>query len=148
MPEPIRDRLRHLTHLLWNEGRLEAVDELYTEDCIYHTSTINEELHGRVALKRYVAEIRSAFPDFKVFYRETVMEGPTVASRWHWEGNHRGPWRGHSATHKHMTGEGMSFVHMRGDQIREHHLMQDDLNLMRQIGAVEDKVPVENRIIL
>lgn len=64
---------------VWSRGRLDAIDEIFTEDFIgYFPGTLIE---GRRALKAYVDDQREAFPEWRESVQQVMVEGSRGASQ-------------------------------------------------------------------
>lgn len=61
MYEPL---VRRWWQEVWNEGRLEAIDELTTADVVLHAD--GAEMHGRAELRKRTEAIRAAFSQIEV----------------------------------------------------------------------------------
>ena len=49
---------------LWTKGNLAAVDQLYSENCVFHDLGNPEDIRGRDGIKQFARMFRTAFPDF------------------------------------------------------------------------------------
>ena len=72
---------------VWNQGNLEAADELVAEDVFYHEPM--STIRGRELYKEYVQTFRTSFPDTRFTMNDLVVEGDKVALRWTFEGSHK-----------------------------------------------------------
>ena len=66
---------------LFNEGNLDVADELLAPDYVDHDPASPQEMRGPEGFKRFVATMRSAFPDTHVRIEDEVAEGDLVATR-------------------------------------------------------------------
>jgi predicted ester cyclase len=67
---------------VWNEGRLELIDELVSADYLGRVPCIDRAVHGPDGLRRLVAEGRRAHPDLYVKIDDQIAEDDRVATRW------------------------------------------------------------------
>src|SRR5579872_1061723 len=74
----------------WNEGNLDLVDELYTEDYDNGHWLPDGLPPGRDGLKAFVAMYRNAFADFSMRIEDMVAEGDKVVWRFAGGGTHTG----------------------------------------------------------
>ena len=88
MPEELKARLRRLVDE-YNKGNINAADELYVSDCIYHTPPL-QDLQGLEAFKKVLTDIVKGYPDFKMKIDEIIVEGDTSVERVSWKGTHKG----------------------------------------------------------
>ena len=64
MSEQDKTAMRRIPLELFNEGRLDVVDQVVAEDYVEHVPLPGVPT-GRAGLKAFVTGLRSAFPDFK-----------------------------------------------------------------------------------
>jgi SnoaL-like polyketide cyclase len=67
---------------VWNEGRLELIDELVSADYLGRVPCIDSEVHGPEGVRRLVAHGRRAHPDLYVKVDDQIAEDDRVATRW------------------------------------------------------------------
>jgi predicted ester cyclase len=82
-PDELKAAFQRYIDVLWNEGRLEEADEMFSPDYIAHMPADpgRERGRGPEVIKQYVSIFRSAFPDLKVELHALVAEGNEVAAR-------------------------------------------------------------------
>jgi steroid delta-isomerase-like uncharacterized protein len=119
---------------VWNQGRLDVLDELLDPDYINHTpSTPNPPL-GPAGLKPIVAEFRTAFPDL-LFRIEDLFATPNRAvARVVMTGTHRGSLFGIPPTGRSVEVNQINIEQIARGRIVEHWRVTDELALMRQLG--------------
>jgi predicted ester cyclase len=67
---------------VWNEGRLELIDELVAADYLGRVPLIQTGVHGPDGVRRLVAHGRRAHPDLYVKIDDQIAEDDRVATRW------------------------------------------------------------------
>lgn len=67
---------------VWNEGRLELIDELVAADYVGRIACIERWVHGREGVRRLVSRGRRAHPDLYVKIEDQFAEDDRVATRW------------------------------------------------------------------
>ena len=67
---------------VWNEGRLELIDELVAADYLGRVPRIETAVHGPEGVRRLVAHGRRAHPDLYVKIDDQIAEDDRVATRW------------------------------------------------------------------
>jgi predicted ester cyclase len=77
-----KQKVRLFVEAVWNEGRLELIDELVSADYLGRVPRIERDVHGPEGLRRLVADSRSAHPDLYVKIEDQIAEGDRVATRW------------------------------------------------------------------
>jgi predicted SnoaL-like aldol condensation-catalyzing enzyme len=75
-------KVRLFVEAVWNEGRLELIDELVAADYVGHVPGIEREVYGREGVRRMVSYGRHAHPDLYVKIEDQVAEDDRVATRW------------------------------------------------------------------
>ena len=111
---------------LWNHtGNLDAAEELFVPE-------------QAEAARQEAADFRRGFPDVVSIIEDLIAEGNKVAVRWRARATHQGEYVGIPPTGKEVEFTGISVYRIEGDRIAESWTEEDDLGLMRQIGAVPD----------
>lgn len=135
--------MNHLTHVIhryfenvWNEGRLEVLDELLTHDYLNHSPSAPNPVPGPAGLKPIVEAMRVAFPDLRYAIEDLVIGESAVAVRVTLTGTHEGNFFGLPATGAKVRVSQMNIERFRDGRIAEHWRVTDELGLMRQLGAV------------
>jgi predicted ester cyclase len=109
---------------LWNHsGDLDAADELFA---------------AGEAAKQQAADFRRGFPDVTSTIEDLIAEGDKVVARWRSRATHRGDYMGIAPSGKEVEFTGISIYRIEGNKIAESWSVEDQLGLMRQIGAVAE----------
>jgi steroid delta-isomerase-like uncharacterized protein len=90
--------VRRWFELIWNQRRLDAIDELASPDGVLHAE--GQELRGRAALRRRAAEVHAAFSDIVMKIEDITVHNGVVICRWRATFTHTGPWLGIPPTGK------------------------------------------------
>jgi predicted ester cyclase len=111
---------------LWNHtGDLDAAEELFAA--------------GQAeAAKQEAADFRRGFPDVISTIEDLIAEGDKVVARWRSRATHQGDYMGIAPTGNRVGFTGISFYRIEGGKIAESWNSEDQLGLMRQIGAVAE----------
>ncbi len=65
---------------VWNQGRVEAIDEMAAKDAVGHgQGEHGADIHGLEEFKPFVRSLRAAFPDIKITIDLSIAEGEHVA---------------------------------------------------------------------
>ena len=75
-------KVRLFVEAVWNEGRLELIDELVAADYLGRVPRIERGVHGPEGVRRLVAHGRRAHPDLYVKIDDQIAEDDRVATRW------------------------------------------------------------------
>ena len=118
---------------VWNEGKLEIVDEVYAPQKTSHiggvTSTYTPD-----ETKELVSTWLEAFPDFKFKIEDIIAEGNKVAVRYTFTGTHQGKILGIAPTGKKITVSQMCFIRFENGKIAEVWEDFDALGMYQQLG--------------
>lgn len=121
---------------VWNGGDVTALDQLLAPSYINHTPSTPNPPPGPAGLKPIVLAMRTAFPDLHYEIKDLIATEDSVVMRVLMTGTHRGDLFGLPATGKKVSVEQINIEHIRDGRIVEHWRVTDELQLMRQLGAV------------
>jgi predicted ester cyclase len=111
---------------LWTyTGDLDAAEELFAPE-------------QAEAAKQEAADFRRGFPDVVSTIEDLIAEGDKVVARWRARATHRGEYVGVPPTGREVEFTGISVYRIEGNRIAESWTEEDELGLMRQIGAVPE----------
>ena len=108
---------RRVAEEIFNGGKLDLADELYSPDYVLHDPALPEDLHGPEGLKQYAEMNLGAFPDVRVTVEGQVAEGDMVATRWTATGTHTGELLGIPPTGRRIEISGMTINRFSGSRI-------------------------------
>ena len=117
----------------FNEGRLEVVDEVMSDDMVDHSMQPGLP-PGREGVKALITAVRSAFPDLKNTVIRQIAEGDIVVQQIHSSGTMTGDYMGMKATGKSATWEAVHIARVKDGKIVEHWSVQDQLGMLQQLG--------------
>ena len=75
-------KVRLFVEAVWNEGRLELIDELVADNYIGRVPGIETAVHGPEGVHRLVSRGRRAHPDLYIKIDDQIAEDDRVATRW------------------------------------------------------------------
>jgi len=127
--------VRRFTEQVWNAGRLDLIDEFFTEDFVEYIVGMPSR-SGREAVRESIAISRNAFPDLKISIEDEIADGDKVVTRWTMRGTQLGDLEGIPATGKQVTQSGMSILRLTNARIAELWGYLDNLGLMQQLGVI------------
>lgn len=136
MSEEHRALAHRAVEEIYNNGDLDAADEIYAPDCILHDPSLPEDLRGPEGVKHYARMYRNAFPDLHVAIEDEICEGDRMAMRWTARGTHRGDLMGIPPTGNPIVVSGVTIGRMDGGKIAEEWFQSDNLGMMRQLGLI------------
>jgi predicted ester cyclase len=111
---------------LWNHtGELDAAQELFAAG-------------EAEAAKQEAADFRQGFPDVISTVEDLIAEGDKVVARWRSRATHQGEYMGIAPSGKEVQFSGISIYRIEGNKIVQSWTVEDELGLMRQIGAIPE----------
>ena len=119
----------------FNEGNIDAVDELLTDSYVRHDPN-SPEVRGPEEEKQLIAMYRSAFPDLHFTLEDIVAEDDRVATRLGISATHKGELLGIPPTENRLSFTAMELYRLREGKIDEQWVNVDTLGMMQQIGAI------------
>ena len=117
---------------LFNDGKLDLVDELLHPDYVNHSPSPGLP-PGREGVRVVVTALRAAFPDLTYTIEELVVGPDAVAVRATMRGTHRGDFFGMPATGRSFEVGQMTIERFRDGKIIAHHRITDEASLVRQL---------------
>jgi steroid delta-isomerase-like uncharacterized protein len=120
---------------VWNQGNVDAIDELLSPDFVNHGGP-PEIPSNREGFKQLVAMYTSAFPDVHFHIEDQIAEGDLVATRWSGHGTHQGELMGIPPTNKQVTVTGIVVDRIAGGAVAESWGEFDQMGMMQQLGVV------------
>jgi steroid delta-isomerase-like uncharacterized protein len=124
-----------LMDAIWNERRLEVLDDIVASDYVRHDPAFPGEVRGPGGFKQYVLAMCTPFPDARVSIEDVIAEGDRMAIRWIFQGKHSGEFMGIPATGKDLALTGISIIRIRDGKIVEGWDGYDALGMLRQLGV-------------
>jgi predicted ester cyclase len=124
--EENKNLVRREQEELWNHtGNLDVAEELFASK-------------QAEAAKQEAADFRRGFPDVVSTIEDLIAEGDKVVARWRSRTTHQGEYMGIPPTGKEVEFTGISVYRIEAGKIAESWTVEDELGLMRQIGAVAE----------
>jgi steroid delta-isomerase-like uncharacterized protein len=131
--------MRRWFQQVWNEGRIETIDELLAPDALIRgLGEQGQAVRGPKAFSTFYATMRSSFPDMKVQVEQVVTEGEWVAARFTSTMTYTGGGMGFPANGKKATVEGMAMGRIVDGKIVEAWNVWDQRALLTQLGTADN----------
>ena len=127
-------RIADLVLQLWNTGNLEIANEVYADNA-QRKDPNREPARGPQQIAKFVAEIRTAFPDFKLEVKQRVAEGDHVVSQWTATGTQKGDFLAIPPTGKRIEIDGMTLAQVKDGKIADERVYFDRLGMLEQLGV-------------
>ncbi len=121
-----------------NKGELNEIDELFTEDIVWHGG---ELVTGVIDFKASIKETRETWPDIKFKVQDSFSADNKVAIRWIVTATQEGEFMGIPPSHEKFDTYGMEIFHFESGKIKEAWTVFDALTPAMKIGLVEAVVP-------
>lgn len=121
---------------VWNQGKVDVLDEILSENITVHIPTLFQTIKGRDAVKQYVQETLSGLSDLTYDVERQISEADKVASRWYLQAKHTGTFLGQTATGKEVKDQGVTIFIVAHGKIADIWINEDSLGLLRQVGAL------------
>ena len=103
---------------VWNERRVETIDELLTAESVCHSGS--GLLRGAEDFRAQIYEpFVAAFPDLQVQVEGTVEEGDQVVVRWTATGTHTGDGLGFAPSGRTISIRGLTWIRVAGGKMLE-----------------------------
>lgn len=120
---------------VWNQGKVDVLDELLTSDYRNHSPGLPDPLPGPAGLKPIVLMMRSGIPDLHYTIEDLVVAADRVAACVRLTGTHTGGFFGIAPTGKSIDVRQMQIEWIRDGRICQHWRITEDLKMMRQLGV-------------
>ena len=76
-------KVRLFVEAVWNEGRLDLIDELVANDYVGRIPCLEHAVLGPQGVRRFVSGRRRAYPDLHIKIEDQIAEEDRVVTRWH-----------------------------------------------------------------
>jgi steroid delta-isomerase-like uncharacterized protein len=124
----------------------EAYEALNAHDINRYEKTVDDSqvietvasptpIHGREAIKHFIASYFKAFPDFHQDIEQMIASGDSVVSRWHFTGTQRGEYNGVSPTNRQISLRGCTISEIWNGRIVKSSIFFDQLAILQQLGV-------------
>jgi steroid delta-isomerase-like uncharacterized protein len=130
-----REKSRRIFEEVWNQRKVEQIDELVATDYVHH-DVLSSDQKGVEAYKQFVDLYLNAFPDIRFNIEDEVSDGDTVVIRWAVTGTHNGDLPGLRRTGRPISVTGITIARLRDGKFVESWNNWDALGMMQQLGAV------------
>jgi steroid delta-isomerase-like uncharacterized protein len=128
--------VRRVIEEIFNQGNLDAADELIAPDYLQHDPAMPQEVRSPEDYKEFAAAYRAAFPDFHMEIEEQIAQGDFVATRWTRTGTHDGDLMGIAPTGNRVTQPGIDISRVSDGKVAETWEGYNPMVTMQQIGVI------------
>ena len=121
---------------VWNQGRVEAIHEMMSENCINHglSEDPGQPLRGASGFLPFHTQFREAFPNIEVVVEDVIAEGDKVVARCSVRGQHEGDSLGMKATHAMVDFDGIAIARVKDGMFVESWNSFDFARMYKQLG--------------
>jgi steroid delta-isomerase-like uncharacterized protein len=133
-----------LYHSVWNERRLEYIEQVIAETHALVDPTVSGMGVGPAAYRRQVERFLTGLPDLNFVVDETISEKDKLVVAWTITGTHKGELFGAPATNKKVAFSGITINQIAGGKILESTVAWDGLGLLKQLGI---QLPVQYEML-
>ena len=142
MHEQNKELARRSVEEIWNQGKLNVIDDLVAEGATFHDPNVpGGKFTGPQGFKQFVEIYRGAFPDVHFTINDQIAEGDKVATRWTATGTQKGALMGIAPTNKRSTVTGTDLGRWADGKVVEEWLSYDMLGMLQQLGVVPTLAP-------
>jgi predicted ester cyclase len=135
MTTKLTTKLDRIPLEIFNQGKLQLIDELYAPD--YRDRSAQPGMAPtREGFKQFVTSLRTAFPDLHYTIDDSIESGEKFVTRLTASGTMRGEFAGMPATNKHATWTEIHIVRVNNDLVVEHWGLIQELGMMVQLGVI------------
>jgi predicted ester cyclase len=134
------EALAHRFHMdIFQEGNLDAADEILSPDFVWHGgASPGEDQRGPEPTKQVASSFIATFPDRRITHEDAIAQGDKVLIRWTMSGTQEGEFAGIAPTGRRVTLTGFDLFRIEGGKIVEMWQEMDQLGLLQQLGAIPE----------
>jgi len=127
--------VRRLYEEVWNNRRLELLDELLSPSHALQAPNVSGSEVGPQLYKRQVLAFFKAFSDLRMTIADIVCENEKIVVAWTLSGTHDGKFLGIPATHRKVSSDGVTIHHFNNGKIIDSFSNWDVLSVVKQLGT-------------
>ncbi len=120
---------------VWNQGRREAIGEIFAPDIVVHDA--DKVSTGSLAFYQFFDRIVATFSEIHAQVEDTIAEGDKLCVRWSFTGRHVGDGLGPSPTGMTIRTSGITILRVADGRFVESWQNWDMLGLMEQLKGLE-----------
>jgi len=125
--------VRRLFDEVWNTGKLDKVEELYSPDFVADYRPYAPLRTGLEGIKEMVRRAWTTFPDYHEELEELIAEGEKVVARFLITGTQKGQWGLLPPTGKKLRFEEIVILRIIKGKVVEQRGIVDNLNALRHL---------------
>jgi predicted ester cyclase len=123
---------------VWSVGGSARAEDVYAPEVVshQHSHPTVDDVRGIGALKSFIAEFQSAFPDFVDTVERQIAEGDFVTTQFTSAGTQRGELLGIAPTNRRIEWMGIELARVVDGKIVENWVSWDMYGMLQQLGAL------------
>jgi steroid delta-isomerase-like uncharacterized protein len=129
-----KDVVRRLYKEVWNDRKLQVIEEVISKSHALNDPTFSGSAVGPNAYKTQVQRFIAAFPDLHFSIDDYLCDKDKVVATWTITGTHKGELFGVAPTNKKVSVPGITIHQLANGKILDSQAMWDVLGMMCQIG--------------
>ncbi len=135
MSEDLKAKHRRLIEEGWNKGDMDVLSEIYAANIVRHRPPY-PDMVGLEVVKKHVADVHVAVPDWHVAIEEIIAEGNITVMREFWGGTVTGtsPTTGFQGTGQKVKVPNCSMLYWVNGQVVEEWELSAYLGWLQQLG--------------
>ena len=137
-----KEVIRRLYKEVWNERKLEVIDQLVSLSHALISPDISGPTMGPAAYKNEIAAFVAGFPDLRFTVEETICEKDKIVASWTFTGTHKGAFLGIAPTNKKVSVAGITIHQIKDGKILDSQAVWDAISLFQQLGV---ELPISTR---
>jgi hypothetical protein len=119
---------------VWNGGSLDSLDAIVSDNFEIRNSPTFEQKIGREALKKYITETRTAFPDFNISGKQiAILCDTALVTLWTISGTYSNPENPNIAIPK-TSSPGFSVIFFKDNKLTGEWIAYSDLSWYKGMG--------------
>ncbi|HEY0765550.1 MAG TPA: ester cyclase [Pyrinomonadaceae bacterium] len=138
MSEANKELIRRWFEEVWNQGRADAIDEMFDENGVAHGLSDDpaNPIKGPTGFRPFHNVFREAFPNMMIVVEDVIAEDDKVAARCSVRAQHEGDFLGKAATQSPVEFTGIAIVRIYNGKIVEAWNNFDFMTLHKQVGLL------------
>ena len=129
--------VRRLIEEGFNQGDLDAAEQLSSDELVEHQSFGPNHPAGGTGVKAVITSLRKAFSDFHLEIEDLTVDHDKVWLRMVGTGTNDGAFMGHPPTGRRMRTDVFDVCRVAGGKIVEHWGVPDRLSVLFQLGLAQ-----------